>query len=341
MSSRVSRGKCKDCGRDFYQTAAAREADVARGLSEPERCPDCRQINARAIRDRGAAYWQAPLETDDGQRCWGKYGLARMVRPHPTREPLPDNSVDVSLPGRYRDDPEDCRRAAKAGTISSADLWVAEKFAPISRAADALVKNLEDPRGTRVSVLVGPTGTGKSTWAPYRILRSRVGERGRICVTQPRKITLRRAEDAPDDATTPGFIARHLLRLPDGVGAGHEVGFQYQGEYDQQDRYTKLLFVTDGTLVRWLESGRVGAFDVVFVDEAHEQTANMELIFALLKYRLPLFPRLRVVIASATVDVQKFRGYFGSDVLEAVFLAEGDPATPHKIHDRWLDTWGR
>ena len=184
---------------------------------------------------------------------------------------------------------------------------------------------------------------------PYRILRSSVGERGRICVTQPRRITLRATDNAPDDTTTPGFIARHLLRsvLPDGslgIGPGHEIGFQYSGEYTQQDRYTKVLFVTDGTLIPWLESGRVGQFDVVFIDEAHEQSSNMELIFALLKYRLGLFPRLRVVIASATADVEKFRAYFGNGDPASVFLAAPDKAataTPFAIHDRWSEEWSR
>ena len=343
----VSVGKCKDCGSQFALTSTARTLDVARGLSEPERCPKCRKYNAELIQSRGAAYWQAPLETDDTKRCWGKGGLAKLIREHPIREHLPDLSVPVELPLLYLRDPATVEQRAASGEISLADLWAARKFATISEAADRLVRNLENPSGARVSVLVGPTGTGKSTWVPYAILKSKIGQQGRICVTQPRLITLRRAKDAVDDSTTPGFIARHLLRsiMKDGnagVGAGFEIGFQHGGEYEQQDRYTKLLFVTDGTLIRWLESGRIGQFDVVVIDEAHEQSANMEMIFALLKYRMSLYPRLRVVIASATIDIDTFRSYFGNGRPDSVFLAAPASAggkTLFAVHDRWLEEW--
>lgn len=347
MNSILSIGSCKDCGTPFALTTTARTLDVARGLSEPERCPKCRKVNAEAIRSRGAAYWAAPVETDDSKRCWGKYGLAKLVRAHPVRDHLPNRSIRTDLPLLYAKDPAAVQQLATSGQISNADLEIAAKFSAIADAADRLVKNLEDPNGTRVSVLVGPTGTGKSTWVPYAILRSKVGQQGRICVTQPRLITLKRAKDAVDDRTTPGFIARHLMRavLPDGtvgVGAGHEIGFQHSGEYEQQDRYTKLLFVSDGTVVKWLETGRVGQFDVLMVDEAHEQNANMERIFALLKYRLALYPRLRVVIASATIDIDKFRTYFGNDRPESVFLAAPSGTlntTRFPIHDRWIEEW--
>jgi len=347
MNSMVSVGNCKDCGSQFALTSTARTLDVARGLSEPERCPKCRKINATAIQERGAAYWPAPVETDDTRRCWGKYGLAKLVREHPIREHLPDLSVPSELPLLYLKNPASVEQRAASGQISQADLWAARKFATISEPALRLVKNLEDPKGARVSVLVGPTGTGKSTWVPYAILRSKIGQQGRICVTQPRLITLRRAKDAVDDTTTPGFIARHLLRSitkdgTAGVGAGYEIGFQHSGEYDQQDRYTKLLFVTDGTLISWLESGRIGQFDVVMIDEAHEQSSNMEMIFALLKYRMSLYPRLRVVIASATIDIDKFRAYFGNGRADSVFLAAPAAAastTPFDVHERWLEEW--
>lgn len=337
MAWHVSLGNCKDCGQQFPLTRTARAMDVARGLSEPERCPRCRKINAVTIRKYGAAYWQAPKETDPAKRCWGKYGLAYLIRPQVPREQVAYPSVDPDVPLRWLADP---------GSISDErDLWVAQKFHKIAEATKALVDNLNDPNGTRVSVLIGPTGTGKSTWAPYCILRSRIGELGRICVTQPRLITLRKAKGAQDDATTPGFIARHLLRatLPGGeigVGAGHEIGFQYHGEYEQQDRYTRLLFVTDGTLINWLVNGSIGQFDVVFIDEAHELSRNMELIFSLLKYRLPSYPRMRVVIASATADIERFRNFFGNGEPSAVFLAEPknrETGTIWPIHVHWLE----
>jgi hypothetical protein len=143
--------QCKDCGTDYYFSQTSLELDVARGLSEPERCPKCRALNARFIRSAGAAYWSAPIENDDAKKCWGQYGLGRLIRNRRAAQ-------EISYQGVPVDDPP-------------------EKFRVIAPAADALVKNLEDPNGTQVSILVGPTGTGKSTWVPYRLLKSKVSVR--------------------------------------------------------------------------------------------------------------------------------------------------------------------
>jgi len=322
--------QCKDCRVDFYFTKTALELDVARGLSQPERCVACRAKNARFVRASGAAYWDAPIEIDDAKRCWGNYGLGRLVRDLRPVQEIPYEGVPVGSPP--------------------------EKFKTIAPAADALVRNLEDPNGTQVSILVGPTGTGKSTWVPYRILKSKIGQEGRICVTQPRLVTLKREPGPGDDTTTPGYIAKHLLGAPS-VGGGQEIGFLYRGESTQQDRYTKLLFITDGILIRWLTTGEIGKFRVVVVDEAHEQSSNMELIFALMRYKLPLFPQLKLVIASATIAVEKFQDFFGNGDPKGVFLAKPDSAvieirtspdgppslpevdrsTPHPIYDRFPD----
>ncbi len=337
MITRGTIGNCKDCGEEFRLAESARRMDVARGLSEPERCPDCRKRRRREIKARGAIFQEPPKETDDSRRCWGKFGLAQIVRKSLDRIPIPDNSVPVDVPLRWLNDPQ---------SVDQKDRLIAEKFARIAPAAEALVRNLENPNGTRFSILIGPTGTGKSTWVPYRILQSKIGEQGRICITQPRLVTLKKPQSAKskgleNDTTIPGFVARELLRSS-GVGAGHEVGYQYSGEYEEKDRYTKLLFVTDGTLINRLKDGSIGQFDIVFVDEAHEQSANMEQIFALLKYRLSLYPRMRVVIASATADVEKFRRYFGDGNPDSVFLTaphESANTTPHTIHDRRLNEW--
>lgn len=329
--TRMFHAECKDCGEEFWYSETVHALEVARGRSAPERCPPCRKANARDINSVGAAFWQAPVETDPRKRCWGKYGLGRLRRNRKPPEEIPCDAIPVDQPPT--------------------------QFRIIAPVAEALVRNLEDPNGTRVSILVGPTGTGKSTWVPYRMLRSRIGEEGRICVTQPRLVTLRWHRGAPRDSTIPGFIAKHLLRAP-GVGAGHEIGFLYRGESTQQDRYTKLLFVTDGVVIRWLTTGEIGQFTVLMIDEAHEQSRNMELIFALLRYQLPRYPRLRVVIASATVDVNKFRTYFGCGNPESVFVAQPDPSymptvsapvdrSPeidtsgnYPVHNRWPDAPG-
>lgn len=331
----VCEAACKDCGAPFRYSAAAYRLDVARGLSAPERCVDCRKKNATHIQRAGAAFWEAPKETDDSKRCWGKYGLGRLLRHRAEPEYKSYNGVPIDAPP--------------------------EQFRQIAPVADALVRNLEDPHGTQVSILVGPTGTGKSTWVPYRMLRSRIVEHGRICVTQPRLLTLRQDRNRKGAQGTPGYIAKELLHAPPPyIGAGQEVGVRYRGEATQQDRYTRLLFATDGTVIHWITSGEIDQFAVLMIDEAHEQSTNMETMFALLRYKLPLYPKLRLVIASATVDIGRFQRYFGGGHPERVFLAQPasttdaaraqvptpaidaefasvDRSSPYPIYNRWPD----
>lgn len=302
--------QCKDCKEPFNFTETALQSDIAHGLSTPLRCPSCRKQNSRGIREAGLSYWPVPLETDFTNRSGEEVGLGKL-----------DHGVASSKKVEYQP-----------------DLEVAEKFKILQPAVDELIKNLLDPHGSRVSILVGPTGTGKSVWATSQILRSPIGDEGRILVTQPRKVTLRAPEDKGVEETTPGYIATKLLNAP-GVGPGHEVGFLYKGESTQHDRYTRLLFVTDGLLIKWILSGEIGRYSVIMIDEAHEQSANMELIFSLLRYKLPLYPRLQVVIMSATVDAQKFQAYFqnfgcGSPKTVPIFKPENE-VTREIIHDRW------
>lgn len=328
--------QCKDCSAEVSYTDNARDLDIARGLSAPERCPKCRKKNREEINSAGQSYWQPKVETDDKKRCWGKFGLGRLERDRPPARDETYTGVPVDAPLLWLKNPKD-------PAINPEQLKLAEKFSKIAPVAEKLIANLTDPDGKRVTVLVGPTGTGKSTWVPYRLLRSPIGEQGRIVVTQPRTITLRQEPGAKDPTTTPGFIASKLMGLSaPWLGPGQEVGFQYKEEKEMKDAYTKLLFVTDGTLINWIQSGEIGAFSVVVIDEAHEQSENMELIFALLKHRMALYPHMRLVIASATVDVEKFRGYFGGGDPNSVFLAAPDDAealakgTPKVIHDRWM-----
>jgi len=282
---------------------------MARGLSPTTRCPECRKIHGRYINSVGAGYYE--------------------VQPAGTFDPERLQSSGLAFIGH-----EEGRLESTEYDLKPKDEQL-RKFRILQPAVEALIGNLSDPNGTKVSILVAPTGTGKSVWAPVQILRSSIGQEGRICVTQPRLVTLRAAKGKGEETSTPGFVAKQLLGA-EGMGAGQEVGVLYSGEGGKQDRYTRLLYVTDGILIRWILSGQLGRFTVVMIDEAHEQSTNMELIFALMRYHLPLYPRLRLVIMSATMDVERFERFFGNGQPGSVFVAKPtESVTLCEIHDRW------
>ena len=303
--------KCKDCGDEFYFTEKALEINLAFGLSKPSSCRKCRVRKVKAANEIGLSYCSIPAETNFTSRSLEEVGLARV-----------DRQVDLPKKIEYRPNKN-----------------IAEKFQILEPVVNALIQNLIDSKGSRVSILIAPTGTGKSVWVTSQILKSSIGTEGQILVTQPRTVTLR-TESKDIEETTPGYIATQILGAP-GVGAGHEVGLAYRGEWTKKDQLTKLLFVTDGLLINWILSGDIGRYSVIIIDEAHEQSSNMELIFALLRYKLPLYPNLKIVIMSATLDAEKFQTYFqcfgnGKPKKVPVFQpSHSETSTPKTIYDRW------
>jgi HrpA-like RNA helicase/predicted RNA-binding protein YlqC (UPF0109 family) len=167
---------------------------------------------------------------------------------------------------------------------------------------------------TRVLIVKAGTGTGKSTYMPYRLLDPPAGapirltDLGPIVVTEPRV-----------QATTgvAGFVGTKMSGA-DGVGPGYPVGFQVSGNRAHDDS-CQLIFVTDGTMINWLREGRLSTIGTVIVDEAHERSTNIDFILGYLKKEVKRYPHLRVIVTSATFDAEFYREYFGGpDKVEVV-----------------------
>lgn len=167
-------------------------------------------------------------------------------------------------------------------------------------------------RGRNV-VLTAPPGSGKSTQVPQAMLND--GQiKGAILVVQPRRVACR-------------AVARRVAEER-GTSIGEEVG--YIVRYENKSSYeTKLLFITDGVLLRFLERdpdlGWVGA--VVF-DEFHERRANMDLALGLLKLAQQRRSSLRLVAMSATIDAAGVARYLDADT----FATEGRSYPVEIVH---------
>ena len=158
----------------------------------------------------------------------------------------------------------------------------------------------------QVVVIVGPTGSGKSTFLPYRLLVPPTGlpsdlftRNGQIVVTEPRIQSVR---------NIPAYIAKELHDSY--LGAGFDIGFKYRNN-TAADSHCKLVFMTDGTLVNMIAHNELESLSVIMIDEAHERSLNIDLILGLLKTQLHLYPHLKLIIASATIDIDLFINFFG------------------------------
>ncbi len=165
---------------------------------------------------------------------------------------------------------------------------------PIAEHVDAISAAL---REHPVVIVAGETGSGKTTQLPKIALHAGRGTAGMIGHTQPRRIAAR---------TLATRIAEEC-----GVELGTEVGFAVRFT-DRTAKGTRIKVMTDGILLAELQRDRdLSRYDTIIVDEAHERSLNIDFLLGYLTRLLPRRPELRVIVTSATIDVERFSAHFG------------------------------
>ncbi|NDY41936.1 ATP-dependent RNA helicase HrpA, partial [Dissulfurirhabdus thermomarina] len=164
---------------------------------------------------------------------------------------------------------------------------------PIAAAREELVAAV---RRHPVVVVTGETGSGKTTQLPKICLAAGRGRSGSIACTQPRRVA----------AVTVAERVAEELGPPGGRLVGYRIRFR-----DRTGPETRIRFVTDGLLLAEAQRDLLlRRYDTVIVDEVHERTLNIDLLLGLLKTILPRRPDLRVLVTSATLDLDAIRAAF-------------------------------
>ncbi|KAI9014057.1 P-loop containing nucleoside triphosphate hydrolase protein [Hyaloraphidium curvatum] len=168
-------------------------------------------------------------------------------------------------------------------------------------------------------IVVGDTGSGKTTQVPQYIYESIPSVEGRIAITQPRRIAAASAAQRVSDEL--------------GSGLGDLVGYRIRFEAKASKRtrivymvgracafrppeFVRLTFTahqqTDGVLLREACTDTYfSGYSMVIVDEAHERSLETDVLLGLLKRTRESRPNLKLIIMSATLDVEKFSDFFG------------------------------
>ncbi|KAJ7492368.1 P-loop containing nucleoside triphosphate hydrolase protein [Mycena latifolia] len=172
---------------------------------------------------------------------------------------------------------------------------------------------------SRVVVVVGETGCGKTTQLPQFILDSLItsgqGSTASIIVTQPRRLSA---------ISVAARVAAE--RIEDG-----SVGYAIRGE-SKQGKKTKLLFCTTGVVLRRLGSGdTLDSVSHLVVDEVHERSVDGDFLLLELKELLKRHPTLKVVLMSATINHETFIKYFDGAPLLTI------PGFTHPVTDIYLE----
>ena len=190
-----------------------------------------------------------------------------------------------------------------------------EKSLPIWQIAESITGALR--RGNRL-VLVAPTGSGKSTQVPQMVLEEFGAEVGKIVVLQPRRVAART------------LAARVAYERKGKIG--EEVGYQIRFE-DQTGLGTRISFVTEGILLRWLQDDRnLRGIGMVLFDEFHERNLFSDVALGLVKHlQEGQRPDLKAVVMSATLEAEPVAKYLGDC---PVLVSEGQM---HPVETIFLD----
>ena len=148
----------------------------------------------------------------------------------------------------------------------------------------------------QVVIIAGETGSGKTTQIPKICLELGLGIKGYIGHTQPRRLAARSVANR---------IAEEL-KTEIGQLVGYKVRFS-----DHVSETTLIKLMTDGILLAEIQKDKLLLqYDTIIIDEAHERSLNIDFILGYLKQLLPKRPDLKVIITSATIDVERFSNHF-------------------------------
>ena len=148
----------------------------------------------------------------------------------------------------------------------------------------------------QVVIIAGETGSGKTTQIPKICLELGLGVKGYIGHTQPRRLAARSVANR---------IAEEL-KTEIGQLVGYKVRFS-----DHVSDSTLVKLMTDGILLAEIQQDKLLLqYDTIIIDEAHERSLNIDFILGYLKQLLPKRPDLKVIITSATIDVERFSNHF-------------------------------
>lgn len=311
--------ECKDCRREIGEIQ--RELEATRAARQDPR-PVLKRLRAKHEEAQYNENWATRLIERGGtrsDRC-----LAHRQKHRGNIQGMAVAYIDLRTVGEVTDPSNPTGALGGLGPLPGAHRIVPNttydlQRVPVGMTDDQVTEIISSLRTRRVLVLKAGTGTGKSTFVPYRLLDppaasltetlpfNRLAELGQIVVTEPRR------QAAIGVATFVGEV----MSGAGGVGPGYPVGYQVSQDRNHDDA-CQLVYVTDGTMINWLRDGRLSRIGTVIIDEAHERNTNIDFIMAYLRRELHRHPHLRVIITSATFDTDFYLEYFGGPEVAAV-----------------------
>ena len=205
-----------------------------------------------------------------------------------------EDNVDYKSENQFAKHMAKERNVAVSHFARSKTMQQQREFLPIFQCKRHLLKLVQE---NSVVVVVGETGSGKTTQMTQYMMEAGYGRRGQIICTQPRRVAAM-------------SVAKRVAEEQD-CELGGRVGYAIRFE-DVTSKDTVIKYATDGILLREsISDPDLERYSLVIMDEAHERSLNTDVLFGILRGVVQRRNDFRLIVTSATMDSEKFASFFG------------------------------
>ncbi|XP_072321945.1 pre-mRNA-splicing factor ATP-dependent RNA helicase PRP16 isoform X1 [Eucyclogobius newberryi] len=205
-----------------------------------------------------------------------------------------DGKVDYRAEQKFAEHMKEKSQASSEFAIKKTILEQ-RQYLPIFAVRQQLLNIIRD---NSIVIVVGETGSGKTTQLTQYLHEDGYTSYGMVGCTQPRRVAAM-------------SVAKRVSEEI-GTNLGDEVGYAIRFE-DCTSEQTVIKYMTDGILLREsLRESDLDHYSAVIMDEAHERSLNTDVLFGLLREVVSRRTDLKLIVTSATMDSDKFAAFFGN-----------------------------
>jgi len=205
-----------------------------------------------------------------------------------------DDDYDYRKESKFSDHLKEMKKEGQSEFSKNKSIAEQRQYLPIYTVREELLTVI---RENPIVIIVGETGSGKTTQMTQYLHEEGFTDLGMVACTQPRRVA----------ATT---VA---MRVADemGVELGEEVGYSIRFDDCTSDK-TLIKYMTDGILLREsLREPDLDSYAAIVMDEAHERSLNTDVLFGMLRKVAQRRRDLKLIVTSATLDSKRFSEFFG------------------------------